>query len=143
MPKNTAFRTSWLLILDNTGKACSRWLTKGTSKSSFRCTIRGNDELSYANGGWIDVRKHYERPKHIQNIKDVFGSVALISTNHRSSSLSSNVNSNDVCIAASSSTTNASTNSFVTIQNGQRALTHEDSEFSKFTFFRKIFLSIS
>ena len=78
MPKNTVFRSNWLLKLDNTGRVCSRWLTKGKTTSSFKCIVCKTDDLSCANGGWSDIKKHYERPKHIQCMKDVFGSVPLI-----------------------------------------------------------------
>ena len=88
MPKNTAFRTSWLLKLDNTGRVCSRWLTKGKTTHSFKCIVCKTDNLSCANGGWTDIKKHSDRPKHIQRMKDVFSSVSLVASGHPSSSTS-------------------------------------------------------
>jgi hypothetical protein len=140
MPKNTVFLSKWLHKLDNTGKVCSRWLIKGKTTSSFKCIVCNTDDLSCANGGWIDVKKHYERPKHIQCMKDVFSSVPLIASTQQSSSLSNNTNGGSVCTATSSIDANTTRIPFVTVQNGQRALTFEESKFSQLLLLQKLFL---
>jgi hypothetical protein len=128
MPKNTAFCSKWLNKFDNTGRVCSRWLKKGKTTSSFQCIVCRTDDLSCANGGWADIKRHFERPKHIQCMKDVFGSVSLVASNDQSSHLSSNQDANSVCTPTLS--TNGNTRiGFVTIQSDKRALTHEESEY--------------
>ncbi|CAF0912649.1 unnamed protein product [Adineta steineri] len=57
MPRPTDFCSKWLLKFDKTGKVCSRWLIKGKTSNSFRCTACNTDDLSCANGGWSDVKK--------------------------------------------------------------------------------------
>jgi len=75
----------------------------------------------------MDVKKHFERPKHIQCIKDVFGSIPLIASTNPSSSLSKNTN-NVTCPATSSTNDNTTRTSFIVVQNDQRSLTHEESK---------------
>jgi hypothetical protein len=82
--------------LDNTNKVCSRWLTKGKTTNSFRCIVCNTSDLSCANGGWSDLKRHFDRPKHIQRMKDVFGSVLLVPSGQSSSCSSNNNNDDDV-----------------------------------------------
>ncbi|CAF1602250.1 unnamed protein product [Rotaria sp. Silwood1] len=126
MPRKTDFCSKWLLKFDNTGRVCSRWLAKGKTSSSFRCIVCNTDDLSCANGGWRDVKKHFDRPKHIQCMKDVFGSIPLVASSHPSSSFSSNTNDGSVCTTTSSTSVNETRIPVVSIQNDQRSLTHED-----------------
>ena len=90
MPKSTGFCSKWLLRSNNTNRPCSRWLTKGKIANSFRCIVCNKDDLSCANGGWIDIKRHFSRPKHIQCMKDVFGSVSLVASGNPSSAASLN-----------------------------------------------------
>ncbi|CAF1583319.1 unnamed protein product, partial [Rotaria sordida] len=60
------------------------WLKQGKTASTFLCTVC-NEEKSCKNGGWSDVYKHSQRPKHLQYLKDVIESGQLIVT--KSSSL--------------------------------------------------------
>ncbi|CAF1297097.1 unnamed protein product [Rotaria sp. Silwood1] len=126
MPKNTAFCSKWLQKLDNTGRVCSRWLKKGKTTSSFQCIVCRTDDLSCANGGWADIKRHFDRPKHIQCMKDVFGSVSLIASNDQSPPLSNNKDDNSVCTATVSINGNTTRIPFVTIQSDKRVLTHEE-----------------
>ena len=80
MPKNTGFCSKWLLRLDNTNRVCSRWLIKGKTVNSFLCIVYNTDGLSCANGGWSDIKKHCGRPKHIQYMKDLFGTISLVAS---------------------------------------------------------------
>lgn len=128
MPKNTTFRAKWLSQLDNTNKACSRWLVKGKTTSSFRCIVCNTDDLSCANGGWADVKKHFDRPKHIQRLKDVFGSISLVASGHPSSSSSNPMQESSDCPTTASTNVNTTRLPFVTIQSSQRALTHDESK---------------
>ena len=128
MPKNTTFRLKWLSKLDNTNKACSRWLAKGKTPSSFRCIVCNADDLSCANGGWTDVKKHFDRPKHIQCMKDAFGSIPLIASGHPSSSSSNHTSDSSASSTTASTGLNTARLPFVTIQNDQRALTHDESK---------------
>ncbi len=130
MPRKTDFSSKWLLNFDNTGKTCSRWLAKGKTSNSFRCIVCNADDLSCANGGWCDVTKHFNRPKHIQHMKDVFGSIPLVASSHSSSSFSNNTNGGSVCSTTSLTTANETRIPFVSIQNDQRSLIHEDSKYS-------------
>ena len=130
MPRKTVFCSKWLLKFDNTGKVCSRWLTKGKTSNSFRCIVCNTDDLSCANGGWYDLKKHFDRPKHIQCMKDVFGSIPLVASSHPSSSSSSNTNDSSICTPTSSTSVNEARAPCVSIQNDQRLLSHEDSKFS-------------
>jgi hypothetical protein len=66
MPKNRFFCLNCLSKLNNTGKVCLQWLTKGEITSSFKCIELKTDDLSSANGGCIYRKKHYEQSKHIQ-----------------------------------------------------------------------------
>jgi len=92
MPKkDTRFCTKWYHKLDTTKKPCSRWLKQGKTTGTFFCAVC-NEEKSCKNGGWSDVYKHSQRPKHLQHLKDVIESGQLISTS--SSSLSLQINSN-------------------------------------------------
>ena len=135
MPKSTDFCSKWLIKLDNSKRVCSRWLTKGKTANSFRCIVCNTEDLSCANGGWSDIKKHFDRPKHIQRMKDAFGSIPLFVPGHSSSSTSSN-NTNDdcVCLATTSTEINTIRYPFVTIQNDQRALTHDESKFFQSSF---------
>ena len=45
----------------------------------FLCTVC-NEEKSCKNGGWSDVYKHSQRPKHLQRLKDVIESGQLVAT---------------------------------------------------------------
>jgi hypothetical protein len=90
MPKkDTHFCTKWYHKLDGTKKPCSRWLKQGKTVGTFLCIVC-NEEKSCKNGGWSDVYKHSQRPKHLQRLKDVIESGQLIST----SSLFLQVNTN-------------------------------------------------
>lgn len=135
MPRKTDFCSKWLLKFDNTGRVCSRWLTKGKTSNSFRCTACNTDDLSCANGGWRDVKKHFDRPKHIQCMKDVFGSIPLVTSSRPSSAVSSNENDCSTHTATSSTSINKTKIPFLSIQNDQRSLTHEDSKCSSLLFF--------
>lgn len=80
MPKkDTHFCTKWLNKLDETKHPCSRWLKQGKVASTFLCIVC-NEEKSCKNGGWSDVYKHSQRPKHLQRLKDVIESGQLIIT---------------------------------------------------------------
>lgn len=80
MPKKlTSFCTKWYQKLDATKKPCSRWLKPGKAMGTFLCIVC-NEEKSCKNGGWSDVYKHSQRPKHLQRLKDVIESGQLIST---------------------------------------------------------------
>ncbi|CAF4651079.1 unnamed protein product [Rotaria sp. Silwood1] len=83
--KDTRFCTKWLYKLDGTKNPCSRWLKQGKTVSTFLCTVC-NEEKSCKNGGWSDVYKHSQRPKHLQCLKDVIESGQLIVTKSSSSS---------------------------------------------------------
>jgi hypothetical protein len=86
MPKkDTHFCTKWYHKLDGTKKPCSRWLKQGKTVGTFLCIVC-NEEKSCKNGGWSDVYKHSQRPKHLQRLKDVIESGQLISTTTTSSS---------------------------------------------------------
>jgi hypothetical protein len=140
MPKSTGFCSKWLLKLDNTNKVCSRWLTKGKTANSFRCIVCNTDDLSCANGGWTDIKKHSDRPKHIQRMKDVFDSVSLVASGRPSSSTSNNTNDGGVCSITASTDANTIRRPFVTIQNNQRALTHDESKSPQSSFLRNLLL---
>jgi hypothetical protein len=80
MPKkDTHFCTKWYQKLDGTKKPCSRWLKQGKTTGTFLCIVC-NEEKSCKNGGWSDVYKHSQRPKHLQRLKDVIESGQLIAT---------------------------------------------------------------
>lgn len=80
MPKqNTQFSSRWYQKLDGTKNPCVRWLKPGKSPSTFLCIVC-NEEKSCKNGGWSDVNKHSQRPKHLQRLKDVIESGQLIIT---------------------------------------------------------------
>jgi hypothetical protein len=80
MPKkDTHFCTKWYHKLDTTKKPCSRWLKQGKTTGTFFCAVC-NEEKSCKNGGWSDVYKHSQRPKHLQRLKDVIESGQLILT---------------------------------------------------------------
>jgi hypothetical protein len=98
MPKrDTHFCSKWYQKLDGTNGVCSRWLQQGKSVSTFLCIVC-NEEKSCKNGGWSDVYKHSQRPKHVQRLKDVTESGKLIATSS--------------CLEVTN--------------NHERALTHED-----------------
>ncbi|CAF1225658.1 unnamed protein product [Rotaria sordida] len=124
MPKKTEFCSKWLLRLDNANRVCSRWLSKGKKASTFRCNVCNADDLSCANGGWTDIKKHFTRPKHIQCMKDVFGSVSLVTSGHSSSSIPNQTNDGNLCLI--STDVNTTQRPFITIHNDQRALTHDE-----------------
>jgi hypothetical protein len=135
MPSKTNFSSKWLVKLDNTGKLCSRWLTKGKTSNSFRCIVCNTDDLSCANGGWIDIKKHFDRPKHIQSMRDVFNSISLIApASNSSSSTSTDPKDNNTHTTTSSTGINITKTPFVSIQNHQKALTHEESKSSQLSF---------
>ncbi|CAF3335357.1 unnamed protein product [Rotaria sp. Silwood1] len=94
--------------------------------NSFRCIVCNTDDLSCANGGWSDIKKYFARPKHIQRMKDVFGSVPLVASGHPSSSVSNNTNDCGVCSITTSTDVNTTPRPFITIQNDQRASTHDE-----------------
>jgi len=132
MPKKTNFCSKWLLKSDNTSKLCSRWLTKGKTTNSFRCIVCNTDDLSCANGGWIAIKRHFDRPKHIQCMKDVFGSISLIaSTGNSSSSTPKDSNGSNTHTTTLSTDINTTKTPFVSIQAHPRALTHEESNSSQ------------
>ncbi len=59
MLNKTNFCSKWLVKLVITGKLCSWWLIKGKTPNSFRCIVCNTDDLSCANGGWIDIKKAF------------------------------------------------------------------------------------
>jgi len=140
MPKSTVFCSKWLLRSDNTNKPCSRWLKKDKTDNSFRCIVCNTDDLSCANGGWIDIKKHFSRPKHIQCMKDVFGSNSLVPSGNPSSSTSNNMNNGDLRSTTTSTDVNRTQRPFVNIQNNQRALTHDESKLSQSSFLKNLLL---
>jgi hypothetical protein len=140
MPKNS-FVHKWLQKLDNTGKVCSRWLKKGKTISSFQCIVCRTDDLSCANGGWTDIKRHFDRPKRSQCMKNVFGSVSLIASNGQSPPLSNNKDANIVCTATLFTNGNTTRIPFVTIQSDKRALTHEESKYLTLLF--TVFMAVS
>lgn len=141
MPKNTTFCSKWLHKLDSTGRVCSRWLKQGKTNSSFQCIVCRANDLSCANGGWADIKRHFDRPKHIQHMKDVFGSISLVASNNQSLPLSNNQNADPVCEATSPTNENLARIPFVTVQNAKRALTHEESEYFGLLFIIFILLT--
>ncbi|CAF1074423.1 unnamed protein product [Adineta steineri] len=126
MPTNTTFCSKWLQKPDNTGRVCSRWLKQGKTASSFQCIVCNSGDLSCANGGWADLKKHFNRPKHIQCMKDVFGSISLTASNNQSLLLSNNKDDNSTCVATGSIDGSATRKPFVIVEKEQRALTHDD-----------------
>ncbi|CAF1475352.1 unnamed protein product [Adineta steineri] len=89
-------------------------------------TSRG--DLSCANGGWDNLKRHFNRPKHIQCMKDLFDSISLTAANNQSLLLSKNKTDNSTCIGTGSIDRNTTRISFVIVQKEQRALTHDDTE---------------
>ncbi|CAF0722491.1 unnamed protein product [Rotaria sp. Silwood1] len=59
-------------------------------------------------------------------MKDVFGSVPLVASGHPSSSVSNNTNDCGVCSITTSTDVNTTPRPFITIQNDQRASTHDE-----------------
>ena len=130
MPNDTHFSSTWLGKLDSTGKPCSRWLKGGKNNCTFICTVCNTSELSCRNAGWGDIKKHFERPKHQQCMKDVFGSAQLVVSSNSSTATSSTDITRDSTVAAAGST------SFLTINSKhERALTHEESKFRNMIFY--------
>jgi len=125
MPKDTCFSPKWLEKTDSTGKSCSIWLREGKAKSTFLCTVC-NIELSCANGGWINVKNHSERPKHLQCLKDVLESGQLIASRSSTTLPFANTNSTEkTTFSTSAATTNKP--AFVVLNNNSdRALTHDE-----------------
>lgn len=80
MPKrNTRFLTRWYEKLDSTKNVCARWLKQGKSSSTFFCMVC-NEEKSCKNGGWSDVYKHSQRPKHLHRLNNVIESGQMLIT---------------------------------------------------------------
>ena len=79
---------------------------------------------------WRNVKKHFDRPKHVQCMKDAFGSTPFVTSSHSSSSFSSSTNDGSVYISTLLTSVNEAGTPFVSIQNDQRSLTHEDSKCS-------------
>ena len=130
MPHDTHFSPNWLEKLDSTGKPCSRWLKAGKDKCTFICIVCNTNELSCRNGGWGDIKKHFERPKHQQCMKDVFGSAQLVISSATSTTTSSTDTASNLAVATTTPT------SFLTIHSKtERALTQEESMFFNMIIF--------
>ncbi|CAF4027869.1 unnamed protein product [Adineta steineri] len=103
MPTDAKFCSKWLQNPDNTDRVNSRWLRQDKTISSFQYIVCNSGDLSCANGGWANLKRHFNRPKHIQCMKHVFDSIPLTASN----------------------TTRIP---FVIVEKEQRALTHDDSK---------------
>ncbi|CAF1545631.1 unnamed protein product [Rotaria magnacalcarata] len=125
MPKYTSFSSKWLHKVDSTGKPCSVWLRQGKEKSTFICTVC-NIELSCANGGWTNVKNHFERPKHLQCLKDVLESGQLVASTVTLSSTRNNTASNQSYTSSFSSLITNNPSFMVLNNSTDRALTHEE-----------------
>ncbi|CAF4128443.1 unnamed protein product [Rotaria magnacalcarata] len=125
MPKYTSFSSKWLHKVDSTGKPCSVWLRQGKEKSTFICTVC-NIELSCANGGWTNVKNHFERPKHLQCLKDVLESGQLVASTVTLSSTRNNTASNQSYTSSFSSPITNNPSFMVLNNSTDRALTHEE-----------------
>ena len=144
MPTNATFCSKWLQNPDNTSRVDSRWLKQGKTISSFQCIVCNSGDLSCANGGWANLKRHFNRPKHIQCMKDVFDSISLTASNNQSLLLSKNKNDNSTCIGKGSIDRNTTRIPFVIVEKEQRALTHDDSKYLQllFTIFIAFFHTI-
>ncbi|CAF4123427.1 unnamed protein product [Adineta steineri] len=126
MPTNTKFCSKWLQNLDNTGRVNSRWLKQGKTTSSFQCIVCNSDNFSCTNGGSANLKRHFNRPKHIQCMKDVFDFTLLTASNNQLLLLSKNKNNNSICVGTGSIDRNTTRIPFVIVEKEQRALTHND-----------------
>lgn len=123
MPRDTTFSSKWLEKTDSTGKLCSVWLRQGKQSSTFMCTVC-NVELSCANGGWVNVKNHSERPKHVQNLKDVSESRQLIASTTSLPFKNASTTEHQPSSPASST---ANKSPFIVLNNNSdRALTHDE-----------------
>ena len=73
-------------------------------------------------------------------MKDVFGTISLVASGDPSSSTSNNTNDGDVCSITTSADFNTARRPFITIQNDQRALTHDESKLPQSSFLRNLLL---
>ncbi|CAF1285320.1 unnamed protein product [Didymodactylos carnosus] len=82
MPSNTLFNKDWLDRIDNTGEKCSRWLTEDREKSKFMCAVCERNDLSCKNGGWTDIKQHFNGKQHQQRMNEIFksGQTKLLKT---------------------------------------------------------------
>ncbi|CAF1428487.1 unnamed protein product [Adineta steineri] len=127
MPTNTKFCSKWLQNSDNTGRVNSRWLKQGKTSSSFQCIVCNSGNFSCTNGGWANLKRHFNRPKHIKCMKDVFDFTLLTTSNNQSLLLSKNKNDNSTCVGTGSIDRNTTRIPFVIVEIEQRALTHDDN----------------
>ena len=67
--QSTKFHISWLEKLDSDGIPVKRWLKRGTSPSTFICTLCKTSELSCANKGWQSIERHMNNEKHRDNLQ--------------------------------------------------------------------------
>ncbi|CAF1285765.1 unnamed protein product [Rotaria magnacalcarata] len=121
MPIDTHFSQKRLEKHDPTGKPCLRWLKAGKNDCTFICIVCNINELSCRNAGWGDIKKHFERPKHQQCMKDVFESAQLIISSTTSTAASSIDISSNAEVATTMPTSFLRTNS-----KAERVLTHEE-----------------
>lgn len=69
MPQETAATNKWMPNAPSKAKMYSNWLRQGKKKSTFLCTVC-NTELSFANGGWANLKSHAEHSQHLQFLRD-------------------------------------------------------------------------
>ena len=67
MPKNlTSFNISWLSRSDINNDPVNIWLKKGSTQTTFKCTLCRTSELDCGNQGWKAIEQHMKNQKHQQ-----------------------------------------------------------------------------
>jgi hypothetical protein len=64
----TKFNESWLNKSDGSGNPVKTWLKKGSSTTTFICTLCRTGDLDCSNKGWKAVEQHMQKEKHNKNL---------------------------------------------------------------------------
>ncbi|CAF1514152.1 unnamed protein product [Rotaria sordida] len=65
MPRNlTQFNTDWLHRVDSNNDSVNIWLKKGSTPTTFKCSLCQTGDLSCGNQGWKAIEQHMNINKH-------------------------------------------------------------------------------
>ncbi|CAF1386470.1 unnamed protein product [Rotaria magnacalcarata] len=64
----TKFNRSWLNKLDSSGNLVKSWLKKGSSETTFICTICRTSDLDCSSKRWKAVEQHMQNEKFKNNL---------------------------------------------------------------------------
>jgi hypothetical protein len=67
----TKFNETWLNKFDVNGNSVKTWLKKGSSETTFICSLCRTSDLDCSNKGWKAIEQHMQNEKHKKNLNSL------------------------------------------------------------------------